>query len=244
MPNLSQIDFLALALFVGSWISFTWIIEYSPLRERGISWLMGKERQRWMLVMLQRPLRIVDVSIINGLQQGAAFYASFCILAIGGCFALLGATDNVLQVFNSLPIDIQTGRSLWEIKILGLTVILTYAFFKFGWSYRLFMYCSVLVGGVTPIEDIKTKEQKLTARRQAWKAARINAIGASHFNAGQRGVFFSMGYLGWFVSPQLLIVGGLLTLLVLARRQFFSNSQKIIASTGADTLDVLPEGKP
>ena len=234
MLNLSQLDYIAVILFFSSWALFAWIADFSPMRKRGISWLMATERRRWMIVMLDRPLRIVDVSIINGLQQGAAFFASFCVLAIGGCFALLGATDDVLQVFGSLPIDIKTSRALWEIKILGLTVILTYSFFKFGWSYRLFMYCSILVGGVAQAEEIKTKEQRETARAQALKAADINSIGARHFNAGQRGVFFSMGYLGWFVSPQLLIAGGLLTLLVLVRRQYYSNSRKIIAATSFD----------
>ncbi len=184
--------------------------------------------------MLSRQLRIVDVSIINGLQQGAAFYASFCILAIGGCFALLGATDNVLQVFNDLPISIETSRTLWEFKILGFTIIYAYAFFKFGWSYRLFMYCSILVGGVEPIEDIESDEQKNIGKKQARKAANINTVAARHFNAGQRSVFFSMGYLGWFVSPQLLIAGSVLTLLVLLRRQFYSLSRDIVAGVGQD----------
>jgi uncharacterized membrane protein len=237
MLNLSQLDFLAIFLFLGSWILFTWIVEFSRWRENGISWMMEKERRRWMLVMLERPLRIVDVSIINGLQQGAAFFASFCILAIGGCFALLGATDEVLQVFNNLPIGFETSRTLWEVKILGLIAIFTFSFFKFGWSYRLFMYCSILVGGVSAIEDIKTKDQKATARRQAIRAAEINTIAAAHFNSGQRGVFFAMGYLGWFVSPQLLIAGGTLTLLVLLRRQFISNSRKIVANTKFDKED-------
>ncbi len=237
MPSLSNLDFFAISFFIASWILFAWIADFSPMRERGISWLMGRERKRWMLVMLERPLRIVDVSIINGLQQGAAYYASFCILAIGGCFALLGATDDVLQLLSSFPIDIQTSRELWEIKILGLIVIFAYSFFKFGWSYRLFMYCSILVGGVTPIEDIKNEQQKKQAHLQAIKAANINAISARHFNAGQRGVFFSMGYLGWFVSPQSLIAGGALTLFVLLRRQFFSNSQKIVAAHISDEID-------
>ncbi len=234
MPQLSNLDYIAIFIFLIAWILFAWIADFSPVRRHSISWLMARERKRWMLVMMERQLRIVDVSIINGLQQGSAFFASFSVLSIGGCFALLGATDDVLHLLSNLPIDIETSRELWEIKILGLAGIFTYSFFKFGWSYRLFMYCSILVGGVRPLEDIKTSEQKKTARLQAIKAADINTIGATHFNAGQRGVFFSMGYLGWFVSPQLLIAGSLLTLIVLLRRQFFSNSQKVV---GADIYD-------
>ena len=234
MASFSQLDLIAILVFLGAWILFSWITDYSPIRKRNLSYLMAQERQRWMMVMLSRQLRIVDVSIINGLQQGAAFYASFCILAIGGCFALLGATDNVLQVVNDLPISIETSRTLWEFKILGFTIIYAYAFFKFGWSYRLFMYCSILVGGVEPIEDIESDEQKSIGKKQARKAANINTVAAKHFNAGQRSVFFSMGYLGWFVSPQLLIAGSMLTLLVLLRRQFYSLSRDIVAGIGND----------
>ena len=234
MASFSQLDLIAILVFLGAWILFSWITDYSPIRKRNLSYLMAQERQRWMMVMLSRQLRIVDVSIINGLQQGAAFYASFCILAIGGCFALLGATDNVLQVFNDLPISIETSRTLWEFKILGFTIIYAYAFFKFGWSYRLFMYCSILVGGVEPIEDIESDEQRNIGKKQARKAANINTVAARHFNAGQRSVFFSMGYLGWFVSPQLLIAGSVLTLLVLLRRQFYSLSRDIVAGIGND----------
>ncbi len=234
MASFSQLDLIAILVFLSAWILFSWITDYSPIRKRNLSYLMAQERQRWMMVMLSRQLRIVDVSIINGLQQGAAFYASFCILAIGGCFALLGATDNVLQVFNDLPISIETSRTLWEFKILGFTIIYAYAFFKFGWSYRLFMYCSILVGGVEPIEDIESDEQRNIGKKQARKAANINTVAARHFNAGQRSVFFSMGYLGWFVSPQLLIAGSVLTLLVLLRRQFYSLSRDIVAGVGQD----------
>lgn len=234
MQNFSNMDFIACIIFVCSWATYVLINDYSPLRGKGISWLMAEERHRWMLVMLKRELRIVDISIINGLQQGAAFYASFCILAIGGGFALLGSTENVLRVFSDLPISMETSRALWEIKILGFIAIYAYAFFKFGWSYRLFMYCSILVGGVMPLGDIATEEEMDTARRQSVKAANLNTSAARHFNAGQRGVFFSMGYLGWFVSPQLFIVGSILTLLVMLRRQFYSNSRAVVAGSGRD----------
>lgn len=230
MLNLSQLDFIAVFVFLAAWLAYTYIAGFSPLRKHGIAYLMGEERKRWMLVMLDRELRVIDTSIINGLQQGSAFYASFCVLAIGGCFALLGATDDVLQVFNDLPINIQTSRTLWEFKILGLAAIYAYTFFKFSWSYRLFLYCSILMGGVTSFEQLKTEEIKRQARAQALKAGEINTIAAQHFDAGQRGVFFSVGYLGWLVSPQLLMVGGLLTLLVLLRRQFFSNSRSVITN--------------
>ena len=50
----------------------------------------------------------------------------------------------------------------------------------------------------------------------------MNILGGKHFNAGLRGMFFSIGYLGWFVSPAGLALSTLLLVIVLVRRQFFS----------------------
>ena len=42
-----------------------------------------------MLEMLRRENRIVDIQIVGNLLNGAAFFASTTILAVGGLFALL-----------------------------------------------------------------------------------------------------------------------------------------------------------
>jgi uncharacterized membrane protein len=36
----------------------------------------------------------------------------------------------------------------FELKVFGLIAIFAYAFFKFGWSYRLFNYSSILFGAI------------------------------------------------------------------------------------------------
>ena len=56
-----------------------------------------------MRTMARRDLRMIDTSIMLGLQQGTAFFASSALIAIGGCFALLGASDQVLDVLSDLP---------------------------------------------------------------------------------------------------------------------------------------------
>ena len=53
-----------------------------------------------MHTMARRELRMIDTSIMLGLQQGTAFFASSALIAIGGCFALLGASDQVLTVLS------------------------------------------------------------------------------------------------------------------------------------------------
>ncbi|TGV76081.1 DUF599 family protein, partial [Mesorhizobium sp. M2D.F.Ca.ET.145.01.1.1] len=88
----------------------------------------------------------VDTAIMSGLQQGTAFFASSSLIALGGCFALLGASDRVIEVLSDLPLGGVPDRAAFQIKVLGLVLILAFSFFKFGWAYRLFNSCSILIG--------------------------------------------------------------------------------------------------
>ena len=173
--------------------------------------------------MAKRDLRMIDTSIMAGLQQGTAFFASTSILAIGGSFALMGSTDEVLQVMRDLPLDISATRPIWEAKIIGLIVIYAFAFFKFGWAYRLFNYCSILIGSIPSLEDQDEQTQE-----DVDKAAELNVLAGRHFNAGLRAIFFSIGYLGWFLGAVPWAIGTLLVGIVLIRRQFFSASRKLM----------------
>ena len=52
--------------------------------------------------------------------------------------------------FPEMPFGLPTTRLAWELKVLGLAVILGYALYKFAWSYRLFNYAAILIGAVAP----------------------------------------------------------------------------------------------
>lgn len=104
--------------------------------------------------------------------------------------------------------------------MIGLIVILAYSFFKFGWSYRLFNYCSILIGAVPMVKHGAAHEAEMDVATD--RAARMNVLAGKHFNSGLRGIFFSLGYLGWFVGPMVFALTTLLLFAVLLRRQFFS----------------------
>ena len=92
---------------------------------------------------------------------------------------------------------------LWEIKCVGLILIFIYAFFKFAWSYRLFNYVAILLGAMPPASQRDTRGGRspcACARRGCSRPP------GRHFNRGQRAFFFALGYLGWFVSPWVLLV--------------------------------------
>ncbi|MEI2384123.1 DUF599 family protein [Breoghania sp. JC706] len=232
MPFL-PLDLAALAWFACSWLGYNWLVERSRWKSACLSHAMDRYRHEWMHSMLERPLRMIDAQIIAGLQQGTAFFASTSLLALGACFALLNATDLALEVYADLPLAIVTTRAEWEAKVLGLMLIAAYAFFKFGWSYRLFNYCSIMVGAV-PNED---KNPSAEARDLASRAASLNVLAGRHFSRGQRAFFFGVGFLCWFAGPIPFIAGTTYVFVVLLRRQFFS-----AASSAAFSREIPPRG--
>jgi uncharacterized membrane protein len=218
-------DLVAFAFFVFAWGAYSWIVDVSPLKHRTLSNLMDLRRREWMEVMSNRNLRMVDTAIISGLQQGTAFFASTAILAIGGCFAMLGSTDEVLRFFSDMPYASQPSRTAWEMKLVGLAIIFAYSFFKFGWSYRLFNYCSIAIGAVPEPGG----DPQLRAERTR-RAAELNMLGGKHFNAGLRAIFLSIGFMGWFAGPLTFVLATAFIVTVLVRRQFFSNARISAAS--------------
>ena len=226
LAALTTADQLALAAFFGIWLLFEVLTQHTPLKHRSLSGMMAHKRREWMLVLAERELRIVDTSILNGLQHGTAFFASTSILAIGGCFALLGSADLVVEIYQDLPLGNAPNRGVFELKVLGLTVIFVYSFFKFGWAFRLFNYCSILMGAVRQPDGAPLEER----RKHALQAAEMNIIASHHFTAGLRGIFFALGYLGWFIGPWLLIITTVFVVLVLARRQFRSRARAVLAN--------------
>ncbi|RLQ89504.1 DUF599 domain-containing protein [Notoacmeibacter ruber] len=215
---LSLIDIAALLLFFVLWLAFGWLVERSRYASRTLSMRMSVERAHWMEAMAQRDLRMIDTGIMAGLQQGTAFFASSALIAIGGAFTLLDQERGFTALAEELPEITSSEPHLFQFKLLGMIAILAYGFFKFAWSYRLFNYASILIGGVPNVADAPVRERRLQAR----KAAGMNIEAGRNFNAGLRAIFFALGYIGWFVSGLTFICATVFITVVLIRRQFSS----------------------
>jgi uncharacterized membrane protein len=172
--------------------------------------------------MLDREMRMVDMQVMAALQNGTAFFASTSLFAIGGALTILRSTDEMLHVVATLPIGIQTTRTLWEIKAIGLAVVFVYAFFKFAWSYRLFNYVVILLGATPPPNEKDTQEAETHVQRTAL----LFGAAGRHFNHGQRAFFFALGYLGWFVSPYVFMATTAAVVFVMWWRQFASDARR------------------
>lgn len=215
-------DLIALAWFMAAWLGYSIMIEFTPSGQQTLNALMNGYREVWMQRLLARENRIVDSQVTAALQNGTAFFASTSMIAVGGSLSLLRAGDMVLPVLSEIPLGVAPTRELWDLKILGLTVIFIYAFFKFAWSYRLFNYFAIMVGAAPVASEKDTPEAKEFAHR----AARLCADAGRHFNRGQRAFFFALGYLGWFLGPIPLAVTTAGVLVVMWRRQFASDARK------------------
>ena len=215
-------NLLALLTFSLGWAIYSFAVDGTALSTHGLSRRMNRQREIWMWTMLKRDLRMIDTAIMTGLQQGTGFFASACIFAIGGCFALIGAADHIASVVTDLPLEGNFDRAFLETKLLGLVTIFIFAFFKFGWAYRLFNYCTILIGAVPMAREAEADPEK--AEHAVRRAIRMNQIAASHFNSGLRAIFFGMAYLGWFLGPKVLMATTTIVILILARRQFFSEA--------------------
>jgi uncharacterized membrane protein len=133
-------------------------------------------------------------------------------------------------VVAALPFGVAPSPEMWELKIMGLAIIFVYAFFKFAWSYRLYNYFAIMVGAAPP----PAEKQTLAAQAFAHRAAQLCADAGRHFNRGQRGFFFALGYLGWFLGPIELALATTGVVIVMWQRQFASDARKAFDMEIAD----------
>jgi uncharacterized membrane protein len=131
-----------------------------------------------------------------------------------------------------LPFGAAPSRALWDLKMMGLTIIFVYAFFKFAWSYRLFNYFAIMVGAAPPPDEKDTPEAQLFAHR----AARLCNDAGRHFNRGQRAFFFALGYLGWFLGPVPFALATAGVVFVMWQRQFASDARKAFETNADDAI--------
>jgi uncharacterized membrane protein len=237
MTALTLPDLLAFAWFLVAWVGYSVLIEKTDKGRHSLNALMNGYRDEWMERLLARDVRIVDSQVTAALQNGTAFFASTSLIAIGAALGLMRSSEQVLPVMSLLPFGAKPSPELWELKMLGVTVIFVYAFFKFAWSYRLFNYFAIMVGAAPAPAEKDSPAAQVFAHR----ASRLCADAGRHFNRGQRAFFFALGYLGWFLGPVPFALSTAGILIVMWRRQFASDARKAFDPDGDQSGAAAPE---
>ena len=217
---LSTLDLIALALLFVLWIGSGWVIENPPKNRVSVSVIMQDYRHDWMRTFVTRQPRIFDATLIDSLRQGTAFFASACMIAIGGGVALIGNSERVAGLAADLTLEVP--GVLIEVKIILVIGFLANALLKFVWAHRLFGYCSILMAAVP-----NDPEDPLAFHR-AEQAAEVNITAAKSFNRGLRSIYFALGALGWMLGPIGLMVATGASAGVLLRREFTSQSRDVM----------------
>lgn len=216
----TSLDALAVGYLLLAWFGIGYVIE-RPLGSRiSTSVLVANYRKQWMIQMITRQPRIFDATILGTLREGTSFFASACLIAIGGGLAAISNAKKLSDVAQNLALD--APEIIWEVKILLALLFITSAFLKFIWSNRLFGYCGVVMASVP-----NDKNDPLALPR-AQKAGDLNITAARAFNGGLRGIYFALGSLGWLLGPVGLLVSTTITLFILLRREFASTSREIL----------------
>ncbi|MEM9966836.1 MAG: DUF599 domain-containing protein [Pseudomonadota bacterium] len=217
----SALDGIAVLLLISFWLLIGWRIEHPAEHRPSVSKIMARYRQAWMQQMITRQPRIFDAQTIATLRQGTAFFASTAVIAIGGALALLGNAEGLITVTAQLTRQDQSSFMV-ELKLLLIVFFLTNAFLKFVWANRLFGYCSVVMAAVP------NDPQDPDASSMARQAADLNVTAARSFNRGLRSVYFGLASVSWLGGPVLLITASTLTVVVIWRREFASQSRQIL----------------
>ena len=211
-------DGLAVALLLIGWGVIGYLVEHEGKR-RSTHSLIAVYRSRWMQEMVTRENRMLDAQILVSLRQGATFFTSATMIGIGGSVALLGQADTLQTLASDLGAGLSAPRVVWEAKLLLVVALLVSAFLKFVWSHRLFGYCAVVMAAV-PVD-----QEHPEARRFAEKSAKLNTYAARSFNRGLRAIYFALAAMAWLLGAWAMIAATLVTLAVLYRREFNSQSR-------------------
>ena len=214
------LDLAGLTLLFIGWLLIGWRIEAKGRWRPSVSILMAEYRRDWMRMMVMRQTRIFDAQVLSTLRQGA-FFASATMIAIGGGLALIGNAERLQGVASDLTMT-SDPIFVWEVKLLVTLIFLSNAFLKFVWSHRLFGYCAILIAAVPNEADDPY------ALPRAAKAAEVNISAARSFNRGLRSVYFALGSAAWVLGAWPLIIATVITLSVLWRREFASQSRAVL----------------
>ncbi len=220
LMSLPLTDLLGLVVLLSLWAITGFLVEHPPASRISVSRLMADYRRDWMRQFVTRSPRIFDANVIDSLRQGTAFFASACMIAIGGGVALIGNAAQLQGLARDLTLEADS--RIIELRIILVLAFLANALLKFIWAHRLFGYCSILMAAV-PNEAADP-----LAYHRAEQAAEINITAAKSFNRGLRSIYFALSALAWLLGPWALMLAAAATSLVLLRREFASLSREVM----------------
>ncbi|MGV8833968.1 MAG: DUF599 domain-containing protein [Devosia sp.] len=186
-----------------------------------LSVIMNLQRRRWVANAAVRHSPF-DAILSGNIMGSVSFLASTAVLLILAIFAVFGQVPALMAALDSLSLDrVYTALDV-QLHLLVMLTMFVMAFFAFTLSLRQFNHFCIMLGAID--HESGASEEEVDA------ISRMNALGARNFNSGIRAYYFSVATVAWFVSEWLPIAACVLTILILAHREFFSSAHRTAAS--------------
>ena len=220
---LPWIDWLALAAYFGAWVGYALFAKRRASTHPSILAATNRIRRQWMLQVTHREVRVIDGVVVQNLSVSPSFFASTTILIIGGLLAALGASEKATELVREIPFAVRTTALVFDLKLLLLTGVFVYAFFRFSWSLRLYSMGALLVAAAP---DFRVFEQGAAEDRERFadRAGGVVGLAAEAFNDGLRAYYFAFAAAAWLFSPLAFALGSAGVVWVLYRREFHSEA--------------------
>lgn len=186
-----------------------------------LSVIMNMQRRRWVYNATRRETPF-DAILSGNIMGSVSLLASTSVLLVLAVFAVFGQLDSVMEALNSISGDQHYTVSEVQTHLVVMLAMFVLAFFAFTLSLRQFNHYCIMLGALD--HDRQTTDDEIEA------IAAMNALGAKNFNSGIRAYYFSVATAAWFVSEWLAVAAALVTVLVLAHREFFSSAHRSAAS--------------
>jgi uncharacterized membrane protein len=231
--NLTWLDLIAVLFFAAGWTAYVTFAAWNGKRVPSLHTSMDRFRREWMLMMVGRDNRMLDVNVMRNVTRSSQFFASTTMLILGALVASMGYVQQAQDLVSGLPFTVKASARLLELKMLLLVLIFVHAFFKFSWAIRQLNFTVILVAA-TPKTPKGDAEELAT---QINRLARITSYAGSNFNHGLRSYYFAVAALGWFLHPLLMIVATAWVIGILYHREFKSKTlQALVDEDSAPTL--------
>ena len=121
--DLTWADLAAVLLFAGGWIAYVYFADLQGQRVPSLHTSMDRFRRQWIVQMIGRDNRMMDVNVMRNITRSSQFFASTTMLILGALIAAMGYVPQAQDLVSGLPFTVKASARLLEIKLLLMVVI-------------------------------------------------------------------------------------------------------------------------
>ena len=191
-------------------------------RKDSLAGVLHAYRQRWMIRMIGRDMRMADIGAVANLERYVTLFASSSLLVLAGLVTLVGYTDDVVHIGRGIPFLPPQSSLEWQFKLFVLILMFVYAFFQFTWSLRQYGFATVMISSAPVVYGDISENKELMEHVN--RSAKVLSMAANNFNFGLRAYYYSLAVLTWSIHPFVFMATTCFVVYILYSREFNSSS--------------------